>query len=122
MSIYELTATEAELDLEQFVLNQHDPSLNSELAPVNQCKFKIDRDTMNELFLSKYRIEYISDFSIKNQKAVRVLSFPQESNTCYEKADILPKWNPLNVIKAFYLESSDNGALHAVIVPETGCF
>ena len=31
-------------------------------------------------------------------------------------------WNPLNIIKALYLECSDDQMLYAAVIPETGCF
>jgi hypothetical protein len=122
MSIYNLSERDSELTLHQFELDRDDPSLNSTMAPAMQYQFRVDSNMLDELFLSKYGLEYISRYSLKNKRSVRVLSFPKATNTCYEKADILQEWNPLNVIKAFYLESSIDGTLYAVIVPETGCF
>ena len=122
MSIYYLTDGEPNLELHEFDLNRDDPSLNSKMAPALQHQYAIDSSIFNELFLSKYGLNYISHYSLKNEKPVRILSFPKATHTCYEKADILKNWNPLNVIKAFYLESSIDGFLYAVIIPETGCF
>ena len=122
MSIYYLTDGESNITLHEFDLYRDDPSLNSKMAPALQHQYAINTSTFNELFLSKYDLDYISHYSLKNEKTVRILSFPKATNTCYEKADILKNWNPLNIIKAFYLESSEDGLLYAVIIPETGCF
>lgn len=76
---------------------------------------------MNQLFLTKYNLEYISHFFEKNKIPLRVISFPEATNTCYEKAEILPNWSPLNVIKSVFLESSMDGTLYGIVIPETGC-
>ena len=122
MSIYYLTDGEPNIELHQFDLNRDDPSLNSKMAPALQHQYTVNSTTLNKLFLSKYGLDYISQYFLKNEKPVRILSLPKATNTCYEKADILKGWNPLNVIKAFYLESTLDGTLYAIIIPETGCF
>ena len=50
------------------------------------------------------------------------MSHPSETKTCFEKAETLTPWDPLNIIKAFYLECSTNESLYVVVIPETGCF
>ncbi len=121
MSIFNLS-TRTEIYADDFISNRDDPSLNSQKAPALQHEYAANSLTINKLFLSRYGLSYITDYSLAHKNPLRILSYPQATNTCYEKADILQGWNPLNVIKAFYLESSQDGSLYAVIVPETGCF
>ncbi|MBV7326673.1 hypothetical protein KFU94_00140 [Chloroflexi bacterium TSY] len=122
MSIYHLTDQESEVTWEQFDMDQDDPSLNPNMASALQYQYRVDQKTLNQLFLKKYNLNYISHYFLKNKNPVRIVSFPKATNTCYEKAEVLQDWDPLNVIKAFYLESSDDGSLYAIIVSETGCF
>jgi len=122
MSIYELIQDNSIHAIDDMDPVNQDPSLNGEYAPALATKFTIHRKLFNSLFLSPYDIEYVSRYCLDLKIPLRVFSFPRETNTCYEKASLLEGWNPLNIIKALYMESSLDGSLYAAIVPETGCF
>jgi len=74
------------------------------------------------MHVPKYSLEYLTEYCQQYKSELRVLTYPCGTKTCYEKASILGTWNPLNVIKTFYLESSIDHCLYAVVIPETGCF
>lgn len=122
MSIYTLGEACSGLEVDRFSLLENDPSLNLDGADALGLKYQVDGDLLEKLFLAKYDLAYIRRFFERSRKPLRVVSYPKETNTCYEKAEILSGWNPLNVVKAFYLESLENGNLYGIIVPETGCF
>jgi hypothetical protein len=98
-----------------------DPALTGGRGDFDAVRFDLTRDQMNGLFFDRYGIDYISRFFM-NGRNFRVLSFPKATNTCYEKAEILANWDPLNVIKALYFECLETGFLYAAVIPETGCF
>ncbi len=109
--------------LEGFEIINDDPSLNEYQRPALKTVYRVSEKQFNELFFSHYNIEYVSHYFHRNKKEFRVVSYPQETNTCYEKAKVLGELlNPLNVIKALYLECSVTGGLYVIVVPETGCF
>ena len=121
MSIYQFCNGVSNIPSD-FSLFSDDPSLNDESAAALAHEYQINAATCNALFLSAFGLNYISEYVEKYTPSLRILSLPRATNTCYEKADLLAGWNPLNVIKAFYLESPIDQSLYAVIVPETGCF
>ena len=108
--------------LDDFDLEKDDPSLNDQNEHSLRNEYHISADEFNRLFLSRYGIEYITSFFYKRGLEFRVVSHPYKTNTCYEKALMLGKWDPLNVIKALYFGSSKDDLLYVAVVPETGCF
>lgn len=122
MSIYNLIDGESDISWKCFDIEKDDPSLNSQKESALKRKYNVDGLTLNKLFLDQYGLDYISKYFINEKKTARIVSYPRPTNTCYEKAVVLSGWNPLNIIKAFYLQRSDNGNLYALILPETGCF
>jgi hypothetical protein len=107
---------------ENFDLKRDDPSLNGDRATAIENEYRVDPAAMNRLFFAQYHLEYVSRYFNASKNTLRVLTYPWATNTCYEKANILGTWNPLNIIKAFYLASVKDGSLYAVVIPETGCF
>jgi len=105
-----------------FDIEVTDPSLNEGKAHSLLDEFRLPRDEFNGLFFSRYGIDYISDYFLSNQMKFCVVTHPDETDTCFEKAELLGDWNPLNVIKALYFEYSKDQSLYAMVVPETGCF
>lgn len=99
-----------------------DPSLNGNKSAPLHTEFQLNRSQFDQFFFSKYGLEYISEYFCNNKKELRIITYPYETITCYEKAKIIGDWNPLNIIKALYLENSADHSLCAVVVPETGCF
>jgi hypothetical protein len=87
-----------------------------------KIEYQLGLSEFNHLFLSKYGIDYISDYAIKKKIPFRVVTHPWKTNTCYEKGQILGNWDPLNVIKALYFECSAEKLLYVIVIPETGCF
>lgn len=121
MSIYQLCNKGIDNLPNNFDLSD-DPSLNKTMASATKHRYKVSSNVLGEMFLKEYNLDYISEYCSEKEIPLQVLSFPKATKTCYEKAMALQNWNPLNVIKAFYLESQIDGSLYAVIVPETGCF
>lgn len=103
-------------------IEKRDPSLNGQMADSFLNEFKLNIKDFSSLFFSKYKIDYISQCFFSNNLEFRVVTHPYETNTCFEKAELLGSWDPLNVIKALYFEYSVDDSLYAVVVPETGCF
>lgn len=106
----------------QFELEVDDPSLNVKRLKSFECEYKLDIDYFNRLFFRKYNLEYISCYLTMNGLEFRVLTHPRETNTCFEKAELLGSWDSLNIIKTLYFEYSGDNALYALVIPETGCF
>ncbi len=105
-----------------FDIEVADPSLNGKKADSLVNEFRLPREDFDRLFFSRYGISYISDYFSSNQMDFRVVTHPCETDTCFEKAELLGDWNPLNVIKALYFEHSKDRSLYAMVIPETGCF
>lgn len=122
MSIYNLINGESDISWQWFDIEKDDPSLNSNKESVLKKQYNVDSLTLNKLFFEEYSLDYISQYFVSEKKIARVVTFPKSTATCYEKVGVLSYCNPLNIIKAFYLQTSDNGDLYALIVPETGCF
>ena len=120
MSIYTISQEESDLSTELF--EQSDPSLNGNNYDSLQVRFDLSRENINTLFFDAYNISYISKYAQDRDIKLRVVTHPVKTNTCYEKARLFGKWNPLNIIKALYFECPVEGHLYAVVVPETGCF
>lgn len=121
MSIYYIDENNKNM-MDSFDLEKDDPSLNGQDSSPLKNIYRINKSLFNQLFFSEYDLEYITDYFHANNKEFRVVSYPYGTNTCYEKGIILDGWNPLNIIKALYVESSTDQVLFAVVVPETGCF
>lgn len=122
MSVYYLNNISTLLIEKGFEINTHDPSFNEQKAKSLEYEYQLTPDDMNRLFFSVYGIEFITAYFNSNKLPLRVVTHPICTNTCFEKADILGCWDPLNVIKAFYFECSVNELLYVVVIPETGCF
>ncbi|PKM51730.1 MAG: hypothetical protein CVV02_05565 [Firmicutes bacterium HGW-Firmicutes-7] len=122
MSIYIIDDNSNELIKDDLDLLNKDPSINGDKANSLLNEFKLSRVDYCRLFLKKYGIDYIAEYFISKGLDFRIISHPYETHTCFEKADLLEAWDPLNVIKALYFEYSLDGSLYAVVVPETGCF
>ncbi len=121
MSIYYIDEDNKNM-MDSFDLEKDDPSLNGQNSSPLKSIYRINKSLFNHLFFSDYDLEYIADYFHANNKEFRVVSYPYKTNTCYEKGIILDGWNPLNIIKALYVERSRDQFLFAVVIPETGCF
>lgn len=121
MSSYVFNKSKASEIPAQYDPYHDDPSLNNEMAPPLEHDINIDEIKLNQLFLSRYNLDYIGHYFSNTKETLKVISYPKPTNTCFEKADILPDWSPLNVIKSLFFESSVDGMIYGVIIPETGC-
>lgn len=122
MSVYYLDGQMGASVGPEFDVYSNDPSLNGEMAYGLLQAFRLNSDDFSRLFFAKYKIDYISQYAAEKELSFRVVTYPCETNTCFEKAEQLDSWDPLNVIKALYFEYSEDNSLYAVVVPETGCF
>ncbi len=122
MSIYYIDNNVSEKTDDELDIWNYDPSLNGKMSGSLENKFALNINDFNRLFFSKYKIDYISKYFSTKGQDLRVLTHPYKTNTCFEKAEILGMWDPLNVIKVFYFENVQKGLLYAVVIPETGCF
>ncbi len=120
MSIFYPTTYEVQ-KLNTTDIESVDPSLNGTCSGSTQKEFYLSHQEINTIFFNPYKIDYLNNYYLNNRLHYRILSHPVKTNTCYEKAEIIGNWNPLNVIKALYFQTTD-GYLYAVIIPETGCF
>src|SRR5579883_1217066 len=118
MSVYLLDeqAEQAAFDLER------DPTLTDQRAGSLAQEFKLHPQEMDRLFFARYGIGYIAESVASKKGTFRVVTHPKKTNTCFEKADLLGSWDPLDVVKCLYFEREDTGTLAAVVIPETGCF
>jgi hypothetical protein len=121
MSIYSLDHKVAGIT-EDFNIEADDPSFNDKKVHSFEHEYKVTPDELKSLFFSTYGIDYIADYFEAKRLPLRVVTHPVTTNTCFEKADILGGWDPLNIIKAFYFEYSSDGMLYVAVIPETGCF
>jgi hypothetical protein len=122
MSLYYIDDQAASLEDCVFDIERSDPSLNGEMADSLLHEFRMNTREFNRVFLSRYEIDYIGKYFASKKLELRVLTHPRKTNTCFEKAELLGSWDPLNVIKALFFEYSLDDSLYAVVVPETGCF
>ncbi|HYA88526.1 MAG TPA: hypothetical protein VEI57_15845 [Nitrospirota bacterium] len=122
MSFYRLKTKASPFAPEDHDIEKNDPSLNGQSLPSFSKEYHINEEDLRQIFLAKYGIEYIVDYFEKSHDECRIVTHPKKTNTCYEKAELLGDWSPLNVIKALYFENPDTGALYAIVTPETGCF
>ncbi|MFN7980515.1 MAG: hypothetical protein U0Q11_01525 [Vicinamibacterales bacterium] len=122
MTVYRLKPLAAPLVVDDEDLETTDQSLNGQA--VHSCVHEVDvtGEDLFRLFLRKYDLGYVVDHFEKSRDQCRIVTHPRKTNTCYEKAELLGEWSPLNVIKALYFECPDTDALYAVVTPETGCF
>jgi hypothetical protein len=102
-------------------IEKSDPSFNQKAASSFKHRYSISLQHFNKLFLSNYNLEYISEYFV-GREDLRVVTHPKKTNTCFEKADLLGDWDPLNVIKVLYFEEERTKSLYAIVIPETGCF
>jgi hypothetical protein len=122
MSLYYIdndaeSSKERELDIEKM-----DPSLSGEKAGSLLHELRLSARDFNKMFFLRYRIDYISYYFATRNIPFRVVTHPYETDTCFQKAELLGSWSPLKVVKALYFEYSADESLYAVVVPETGCF
>jgi hypothetical protein len=122
MSLYYLDVHAEHFAENSLELEKKDPSLNGQCADSLRHEFRVNKEDLDRLFLSQYGIDYVSRYFSSKKLPLRVATHPHKTNTCFEKAELLGAWNPLNVIKALYFEHSESNSLYAVVVPETGCF
>ena len=122
MSLYVIDKHTMPLDDIKFDIVNGDPSLNSENAPSLANGYRLSLEDFNRLFFSSYDVSYITEYFVSKELDFRVVTHPFESNTCFEKAELLNYCDPLNVIKTLYFEYSSDNSLYAVVIPETGCF
>jgi hypothetical protein len=122
MSTYRLVSKAPLLTPEDYDIEKLDPSLNGQSLQSLVNELQVNGENFRQLFLAKYGLEYIADYFEKSRDECRIVTHPNKTNTCYEKAELLGEWSPLNVIKALYFECPDTGALYAIVTPETGCF
>jgi hypothetical protein len=122
MSLYIIDKHAEVTDNILFGIIYSDPSLNSEKSSSLTNRYRLALNDFNKLFFSSYGIDYITEYFVSNGLDLRVVTHPFESNTCFEKAELLDFCDPLNVIKTLYFEYSLDSFLYAVVVPETGCF
>jgi hypothetical protein len=122
MSVYALSASST-LDPSEVRIEELDGSLGPARLPSLAHTFHVTAAQMRALFFDSYDLGYLVEYFASRQLPLRVVTHPVETNTCFEKAELLgADWSPLDVIKAVYLRDSDNGNVHAFAVPETGCF
>ncbi len=122
MSIYHIDNKLPSLADSNLDIETKDPSLNGQMAGSLLNEFNLNLNDFNRLFFLRYKIDYISKYLSSKNLEFRVLTHPCETNTCFEKAELLGSWDPLNVIKALYFEYSAANSLYAIVIPETGCF
>ncbi len=122
MSSYRLKSQAPPLTAEDYDIEKQDPSLNGQSMQSLVKELQVNGENFRQLFLAKYGLGYIADYFEKSHDECRIVTHPKKTNTCYEKAELLGAWSPLNVIKALYFECRDTGALYAIVTPETGCF
>jgi len=122
VSIYYIDSGADPISEPDFNIEKRDPSLCDSKAASLKVEIGLRPDDFRSVFLSKYNLDYICDFIYSTNTGLRIVTHPCETNTCFEKAEILGSWDPLNIIKVFYLECPMNGLLYAIVVPETGCF
>lgn len=103
-------------------LEQEDPTLNGRNYESLQVEFHLPVNQIDTLFLSEYQLGYITRYVYDRGIPFRIVTHLRRSSTCYEKARLLGRWDPLNVIKALYFECPLKKHLYGVVVPETGCF
>jgi len=120
MSIYTIDFSSSRNQIHN--IEEDDPSLNGNGSSSLAEEFKLSRGEMETLFLSGYQLEYVAKYVKDRSLPFRIVSHPEKTNTCYEKAQLLGKCDPLNIIKALYFECSQDQKLYAIVVPETGCF
>jgi hypothetical protein len=101
---------------------EYDPTLEKEKAHSLNYQFNLSKKGINDRFLAQYNLEYISEYAEAKKIPFRILTHPENTNTCYDKARLLGEWDPLNVIKALYFECPNQKVLYALVIPETGCF
>jgi len=122
MSIYSRRDVTNSLGEVSFDIESMDPSLNGYMAHSLEHQFELGENLLRKLFFDKYEIGYLCDYTASASVTFRVVTHPYETDTCFEKAELLGSWNPLNVIKALYLEDPSNNSLYGAVIPETGCF
>jgi hypothetical protein len=122
MGLYLLDEHAGQLTDDEFSLEKSDPSLNGSNAHSFVHEYRLNAVDFNRLFFSRYNLEYISRYCVSEKIDFRVVAHPYKTDTCFQKAELLSAWDPLNVIKALYFECSSDSSLYAVVVPETGCF
>ena len=88
--------------------------------PPLETSFQLAYRDMETLFFQPCELQYLFQYLVQTPVEFRIVTLPQSSNTCLEKAKLLGDWNPLAVIKAIYLQIGDTSDVIAVIVPETG--
>src|ERR1035437_5555045 len=122
MSSYRIDQNAPPLSSSGFNIERTDGSLNGENAQSLATEYRLNTGDFNKLFFTPYGLDYISTYFISKQLDFRVVTHPYKTDTCFQKAELLDSWDPLNVIKALYFENSIDNLLYAVVVPETGCF
>lgn len=121
MSIY-IPDSQSEPTPDDINIDMVDPSLNFSKEPSLKNSYTLSVNNFNFLFFDRYNLNYITDYFIRKKQKLQVVTNPKSTITCYEKSNLLGKWNPLNVIKALYFKYCEKGDIFAVVVPETGCF
>jgi hypothetical protein len=122
MTIYRLSAKPT-IDLATFRMSEEDTSLGSTRASSLAHVVDVSPAQLTTLFFEAYGLSYVVEYFVSRHLPLRVVTHPRETNTCFEKAELLGHdWSPLNVIRAVYLQDTQTAALYAAIVPETGCF
>jgi hypothetical protein len=122
MSIYYLSSEDKLERSTAFNPERDDPSLNGLKAHSLLNEFRLSPAECDRLFFAEHGIVYITKYFTSRGHRFRVVSHPAETDTCFEKAELMGAWNPLNVIKALYFENLQSKVLYAVVLPETGCF
>ena len=120
MSIYSIDFSCSDNQIHN--LEEDDPSLNGNESSSLEKEFNLSKSTIENLFLSQYQLEYIAKYVKDRGIPFRIVSHPEKTNTCYEKAQLLGKCDPLNIIKALYFECPQDQKLYVIVIPETGCF
>jgi hypothetical protein len=122
VSIFHVDSSKKSLSIPELDINNIDPSINGSKAPSLEKTFGVNLHDFDRIFFSPYNIEYIGEYFSKNKYDLRVVTHPEKTNTCFEKAKLLGQWDPLNIIKVFYFANVKSKYLYAVVIPETGCF
>lgn len=98
-----------------------DPSLR-EGAPSLAHTLSVDRSVLCERFLTSHGLDYVADYFARRGTECRVVTHPEATVTCYEKALLLGDFSPLCVVKTLFFVHPESSALWGIVVPETGCF
>jgi hypothetical protein len=121
MTLYRIDDMAAPLGESGLDLERTDATLNAGVGSL-AVSVSLPPADFDRLFFARYGIGYVAAYFRAKKLELRVATHPRRTNTCFEKAELLGAWDPLNVIKCLYFEHALDGSLYAIVTPETGCF